>query len=80
MLFKAFNINVLRNFESSQHFLNGGVCYNLKLNLLNNYCFACNLLILNGVFSFCPVKIELFDMFAESFASVLLLLSKFLYQ
>ena len=39
MLFKAFNINVLRNFESSQHFLNGSVlivsCLTAILSQLN---------------------------------------------
>ena len=29
MLFKAFNINVLRNFHSSQHFLSGSSVYAL---------------------------------------------------
>ena len=30
MFFKAFNVNVLRNFESSQHFLNGSVVEDIE--------------------------------------------------
>ena len=47
MLFEAFNINALRNFESSQHFLNGSVVVKatffvfLFVNFFYRFSFVC---------------------------------------